>query len=130
MTPKEAVKKIFAEFPFDDYLPANDCAHIHIAKVVEKYLKRGSKILDFGSGPCDKTAVLQCMGYQCHAFDDLNDDWHRKNGNREKILGFAENLGIVYHEPKGDDFPFNNEKFDMIMLLPMLTIRPNRPHVL
>ena len=60
---------------------------VHLTPVVAilRYLQPGSTILDFGCGPCDKTAVLQFLDFHCSACDDLQDDWHKIPGNREKI---------------------------------------------
>ena len=116
---KDSIKKLYKEFPFKNYLPKDSCAHLNVANSVKSVLPKGAKILDFGSGPCDKTAVLQMMGYECHAFDDLMDDWHQKDNAREKILEFAKNTGIKFYLPddrNNAEFPFIENQYDMIML--------------
>lgn len=92
-------------------------AYITVAEVALRYLKPGSKILDFGSGPCDKTAVLQQLGFHCSAYDDLQDEWHRLPGNPEKIIAFTKQCGIDFQlADESKKLPFAKNSFDMIML--------------
>jgi SAM-dependent methyltransferase len=53
------------------------------------------------------------MGYQCTAFDDLEDNWHRVAGNRERILDFARRFGISFQE---EFAPESAGDFDMVIL--------------
>lgn len=115
----QAITRAVNEFPFPGYMTPNNTigsAYPHIAKTVLRYLKPDSSILDFGSGPCDKTAVLQFLGFHCSAYDDLQDDWHKMSGNREKILSFARQCNIDFHESTGGALPYKRHSFDMIML--------------
>ena len=114
-----AIKRTIEEFPFEGYmLPEGTVkgAYSNIANIALRYLQPGSKILDFGCGPCDKTAVLQLLGFHCSAYDDLEDDWHKIPGNREKILSFASKCGIDFKQANAGMLPFDKNSFDMIML--------------
>jgi SAM-dependent methyltransferase len=119
MTVEEAIQRTEAAFPFSGYMTPGGGkgpgAYSNIGLTVLRHLKPGSTILDFGSGPCDKTAVLQFLGYRCTAYDDLQDDWHRLSDNREKIISFATSCGIDFRLA-GGGLPFDKNSFDMIML--------------
>lgn len=108
------------KFPIKGYMTNRSttvrASYYNIAKTVQKYLQEGSHILDFGSGPCDKTAVLQLLGYKCSAYDDLKDDWHDNPGNRDKIIDFARNFGIDFKLAIDYSLPFEREYYDMVML--------------
>jgi SAM-dependent methyltransferase len=56
------------------------------------------------------------LGYQCSAYDDLQDDWHLLPGNREKILYFAKECGIDFKLAANGPMPFEKNWFDMIIL--------------
>lgn len=104
-----------ARFPFPGYM-TRDAGHIAIGTTVARYLEPGARILDFGAGPCDKTAVVAALGYVCTAADDLKDEWHLIDGNRQAILDFAASSGITYVQLDGSSFPFERDAFDMVML--------------
>jgi len=89
---------------------------LNVARTVLKWLQPGAKVLDFGAGPCDKTAVLALLGFECTSYDDLQDDWHQIGGNRDKILSFAEQVGIRYEVAVEGNLPFESNEFDMVML--------------
>lgn len=115
--PKEAVRLVLELFPFKNYFDPEDNSHLDTAASVARHLPRGAKILDFGSGPCDKTAVLQAMGYECYAYDDLSDAWHVKPGVREKITSFAQSAGVQFSlAVPGIGLPYRKEYFDMVIL--------------
>ena len=119
MTVDEAIRRVSAEFPFKGYVNPEEKeigAHSNIAHTALRYLEMGAKILDFGCGPCDKTAVLQLIGFKCSAYDDLQDDWHKIPGNREKIASFAHSCGIDFRIANQSGLPFDDHSFDMIML--------------
>ena len=46
----------------------------------------------------DKTALFQLLGFECYAVDDLNDYWHKRNSNIEKIIDFAKKMGINFFQ--------------------------------
>lgn len=115
---EEAVQHVMNIFPFGaEYMRPEHARYQDVAATVLRYLKPGSTILDFGCGPCDKTAVLQSLGFRCSACDDLEDDWHKIPGNRDKILTFANELGIDFKQTKEE---LLGDAFDMIMLLDVL----------
>jgi SAM-dependent methyltransferase len=112
---EEAKKKVEEQFPYDGYMDISADSYINIANIITKYLQPGSKILDFASGPCDKTAIIQSMGYECSAFDDLQDDWHLIDNNREKILAFANSFGVDLRLAADGYLPFEKNSFDLVM---------------
>jgi SAM-dependent methyltransferase len=119
MTSEEAVQLACKRFPFQEYMTpgsGGDGPYLNIANTVQRYLKPGNRILDFGCGPCDKTSVLQFLGFQCSGYDDLQDDWHKIPGNREKIMSFARECGIDFKLAGDGAFPFEKQSFDMVML--------------
>lgn len=91
-------------------------SYLKISNTVLACLPGGGRILDFGAGPCDKAAILQWMGYKVTAYDDLQDDWHLKSGNREKILDFARETGVDFILAQSRETPFSRDSFDMVML--------------
>ena len=88
----QVFSKVMEKFPFEGYLNSY-CYHQlkSILEALELFLPKfdGLKLLDVGSGPMDKTAVLQEMGFKCCAVDDLGDPWHKLEGNSKAILNFA-----------------------------------------
>lgn len=120
MTVAEAVSRTIAEFPFAGYMTPGGtprATYFTVGAAVLRHLEPGARILDFGCGPLDKTAVLQRLGFQCAGFDDLADYWHHLDGNREKIVSFAGSAGIDFHLADGGPPPFEPESFDLVMLL-------------
>lgn len=122
MTPEQAIKTAAEMFPFAGYMGTQVTigAYKNIAEVLLQHLAPGSRLLDFGCGPCDKTAVLQLLGYNCSAYDDLNDDWHLANDNRQKIMQFAGKIGIDFTLANQSPLPYQPESFDGVMLLDVL----------
>ncbi len=116
MTTEKAIQLVRERFPFEGYILAAKDVFLDIEKTVLRYLQPGSKILDFGCGPCDKTAVLQLLGFKCSAYDDLQDYWHKIKGNREKILAFTKDIGIDFKLAIDETLPFEKNYFDMIMM--------------
>jgi SAM-dependent methyltransferase len=120
MTTAQAAEIVNKSFPIAGYMSADSNevrrSYFNIVNTVLKYLPAGRSILDFGSGPCDKTAILQTMGYKCSAYDDLQDDWHQNPGNREKIIAFAQNAGIDFKLATDYSLPFEQNHFDMVMM--------------
>lgn len=111
------IASVESEFPFGDYMSRRYDVYENIAGHVEKSLPKGAKILDFGSGPCDKTAVLTKLGYECHAYDDLEDEWHKVDNNREKIMAFAKKAGVHFTlADRAKGIPYEKQSFDMVML--------------
>ena len=117
MTPEQAVREVERRFPIADYFEEPILPFLNIATTVQKYLPAGARVLDFGAGAGDKAAVLQMLGYRCTAYDDLDDGWHNRYGNRERILAFARDRRRVSCRelPK-----FPPGEFDMVMLFHVL----------
>lgn len=116
MNIEDCKKKVKKEFPFPEYIDKSLTGSVdNIANTISRYLNTGAKILDFGSGPCDKTAIIQCLGYQCSAFDDLLDDWHRKDDNLNEIIKFTETFNIDFRLAENGYLPFTKESYDMVM---------------
>jgi SAM-dependent methyltransferase len=117
MTPEEAVRTIAERFPFEHYVTEPFDGYLTILRTVQRHVPAGGRVLDFGSGPCDKAAMLRLLGYQCSAIDDLQDPWHLKPGNRERILEFAREAGVDFRISGGPEepLPFERGSFDMVM---------------
>lgn len=112
---ERASAQVVGRFPFHGYFdPALD-GHLTIAETVSRYLPPGSRLLDFGAGPADKTAFLAALGYQCSAVDDLSDEWHKRGEARRLILDFAKDMNIDYSTDRLENIPVTG-KYDMVML--------------
>lgn len=124
--PRIALQIIQREFPFQGYIQSKE-TYLDITNTVLRWLKPGAKILDFGAGPCDKTAIISLIGFKCTACDDLLDDWHTTGNNKEKILAFAQKMGITYKIIKDNNFLFKKCEFDMVMMHDVLEHLHNSP---
>lgn len=116
MTPEEAIDIVRDRYPFEGYMDTPRGAYLNISMTVLRNMEPGGQILDFGSGPCDKTSVLQTLGFECSAYDDLQDHWHKINGNRQKIIAFTKECGIDFKLADGSALPFQKNHFDMLMM--------------
>lgn len=112
---QQACDRVAARFPFPGYLDPLRPGTEDVARTVCRYLDAGSRILDFGAGPADKTAVLAALGYSCTAMDDLNDEWHLRGQARQRILDFAADMGVDFIVLDGAQLPTAGD-FDMVML--------------
>jgi SAM-dependent methyltransferase len=112
----KAIVNVERAFPIPGYTRQNAAAYRTLAKVALHYLSPASRILDVGSGPCDKAAVLQQLGFRCVAVDDLNDPWHQEGDAIHRILEFARDAGIEFHRADAEALPFAKSSFDMVML--------------
>jgi SAM-dependent methyltransferase len=123
---QRAWNDVVARFPFPGYLAPLRRGNLDIARTVSRYLPTGSRVLDFGAGPADKTALLACLGYKCIAMDDLEDEWHRLGNARERILDFAAGMGIEFIRLDGNGLPPIDE-VDMVMLHSVLQLLHDSP---
>jgi SAM-dependent methyltransferase len=117
-TLETAILRLKGLFPFPGYIEQYSAGTRNIVSTITPYVRAGAKILDFGSGPMDKTGVLQLMGYRCSALDDLQDLWHGEGHNRAKILKFAEMMGIDFR--LGSELAFQPNSFDLVMICDVL----------
>ncbi len=131
---KKEIEKIIEDiktvFPFKGYIEKASDFGKEIALIIRNYLSQNAKILDFGCGPCDKTALFRRMGYKCYACDDLNDGWHEEGNNREIIKEFAKREGISFFHIRNNEIPFDNEYFDGILILDVIEHLHYSPHKL
>ena len=84
---------VAGEFPFPGYMEPRRRAYQSIAVNCLRFLAPGARILDFGAGPCDSTAVLTRMGislYRNRRFERRLAPPRIKSG---KIQTFAEGAG-------------------------------------
>lgn len=117
MTPEEAIRLVRQNCPFEGHMNPAKRAYRDIARTVLKYLEPPARILDFGAGTCDKTAILSALGFECSACDDCGDHWYMLPGNREKIFTFAHNFNIRYCVIDDEtNLPFEKGEFDMLMM--------------
>lgn len=125
-----AIKDLVDTFPITGYIDSQIESYKSIINTVTKNLKLGSKIIDIGSGPADKPAVLQKLGFQCTSYDDLSDDWHKLDNNKEKILNFAKSKGVKYLVAGDKNLKLEKESYDMLMSNDMLEHLHDSPRVL
>ncbi len=122
----EAHKAVYEAYPLPGYMDTVWPAYQSIAFTVERHLPRGSRILDFGAGGMDKTAVLSAMGYKMYAHDDYKDEWHRLGNNYQRLMAFAEAFSIEFHV----DMDFAPESMDMVMIHDVLEHLDDSPREL
>ena len=112
---RSSINQVASIFPFRGYIKPDDIGiggpYVGIADTVLRHLDSGAKILDYGCGPCDKTAVLQLLGFSCSAADDLSDSWHYMDENRQRILDFASQVGIDFKLVTDNSLPFERNQF-------------------
>jgi len=124
----ELYERLKSDFPFEGYVETASEIGKDLAQLVLKVLPLGSKILDFGSGGCDKTALLSRLGYDCYACDDLCDEWHLENNNRELIMSFAQRENIKFHLIEDGVLPrFEKDFFDGVLIIDMIEHLHNSP---
>lgn len=129
---ENAWKVLNQKFPFPGYIrEPRKVGYFEMVHKVQKWGGGTPTILDFGAGPCDKTALFSLTGIHVTAFDDLQDAWHKLDGNREKILSFAKEVGIDYFLPDGSrGFTFPNRQYDVLMSHDVLEHLHSSPRVL
>ena len=112
-TTDEAIAEVRKTFPFPNYFGSNDAPWRTVGDVVRRFCKPDDRLLDLGSGPCDKTAIAQHLGLQCTAIDDLEDDWHKRGDTVEQIKRFARDTGISFTQTF---LPPEPGSYDMVMM--------------
>ncbi len=126
----EAIEDIKRIFPFEGYMDNANESYKNIANSVLSCLKPGSKILDLGCGPADKPAILQKLGFECTGYDDMSDEWHNLNGNKNKIINFAKEAKVKLIISKERNEALKKESFDMLMSNDMLEHLHDSPRTL
>lgn len=119
----EAVDQVAASFPFRGYI--QEGVRQALAQIVPRIARHvhvpRPRLLDIGCGPMDKTGVMQRLGFECCAVDDLSDPWHRRDGNLQKILDFAEREGIRFHQQDAEyRIPFPPASFDVVTIFDVI----------
>ncbi len=111
-----SMDEVTRKFPFPGYMEARRNAYQSIVANCTRLLSPGAKILDFGAGPCDSTAILARMGFHCTAIDDLNDEWHGLGSNRQQIRSFASTAGVDLIVSDRIPQTLAKDSFDMVMI--------------
>lgn len=115
----EACEQVMEAFPFPNYISRGKAIGTKfIATRILNYVTPRARLLDIGCGPMDQTAAFAKLGYECYAVDDLADPWHRRDGNLERILRFAQEMGISFHHQAEGDYsiPFDTGSFDVVLV--------------
>jgi len=129
---ERAWDRLNEEFPFSGYIrSARKPGYFNMVNKVVQWSGRAAKILDFGAGPCDKTALFSLIGMKVTAFDTLRDAWCELDDNRDRILSFAKKVKIDYYCPtEGKTFTFPDEQYDVLMLHNVIEHFHNSPRAL
>ena len=125
-----AIQNVKNSFPFDGYIEELNDGYKSIVNAVSENLTLGSKILDLGTGPADKPAILQKLGYICTGYDDMSDEWHALDNNKEKILNFAKDIGVEYIDADNNNIELEKESFDMLMTNDFLEHLHDSPRII
>ncbi len=131
----EACAIVQATFPFAGYLDRMweyDIAHLASAVLRHSPQDRERPVLmDIGCGPMDKTAVLQKLGFECWAVDDLSDPWIHRMDAVDKILEFAARMGIRFHRGRfEDELQIPKGSFDVVTMLAVIEHLHESPRIL
>ena len=118
MNYQKLMKELNEIFPFEKYIKEFSAGDPYktVFSIATQYLPNKSDVLDFGSGPCDKTAIVALLGHNCVAYDDMQDQWHKESDNGSKILDFSKKIGIKYINTLESEISSQDNSFDMIML--------------
>ena len=129
---EEAWSKVYTEFPFKGYVrEGRKSGYQDMVKKIIEWTDENSTVLDFGAGPCDKTAMFSLAGMKVTAFDTLQDAWHKLDDNRQKILQFAEQMDIDYVLPtESNPLPFMAGQYDVLMSHDVVEHLHSSPRVL
>ncbi|MFZ0418039.1 MAG: class I SAM-dependent methyltransferase [Candidatus Sulfotelmatobacter sp.] len=130
---RDAMNLVRDRFPFPQCLDRQIPGCMNTCQAIMRHLPASTttRILDFGCGAGEKAALLSALGYQCSAYDDLADDWHKMPGNREAIENFAAAMGIDFKlAGGGSQFPWGPRTFDLVMLNDVIEHLHNSPRTL
>lgn len=120
-------KDISSIFPFDNYLFENNIIrpkYFYISKLIYNNFSENEKILDFGSGLNDVSAVLKKQGFSIDAYDDCNDEWYREDNNLEKLISFSKKINLNFYT-NFEDLKNSGNKYKIILLLDVLEHVPD-----
>lgn len=109
----KVVESIERDFPIEGYVAKDPAPYGTVADVVAVHMNAGDRLLDFGSGPCDKTAVASRLGVACTAVDDFGDAWYHEANHMQTIRSWAEQNEIELRSSLDGLEP---ETFDMVMM--------------
>lgn len=121
------VKELSSIFPFDNYLFEKKIIrpkYFYISNLLIKNFNKQTKILDFGSGLNDVSAILKKLGFSIDAYDDCNDEWYRINENLEKLKIFNKKINLNFFT-NINELKQSNNKYKVILLLDVLEHIPN-----
>ena len=115
----QAYDRLAAEFPIPRYIDESLRYQMQfVVNFIREYVPEfeGRRLLDIGSGPMNKTAIFQFLGFSCSAADDLSDPWHQRDDNVKKIKAFANTTGINFFQQQSDNYaiPFAPNSFDIV----------------
>jgi SAM-dependent methyltransferase len=113
---REVIQTVAEAFPFPGLMESDLGRYLPLVRGILQHVKPPAKILDFGAGPGEVTAIFAALGFECVAYDELQDDWHLFPDNRKKILDFARRFNITYHVAEPGFFPFAAGEFDLVMM--------------
>ncbi len=126
----QAFLELKKEFPFGEaYIERKRARYLSIASRIVEMCPKGAKVLSIGAGPCGLEAMLSKLQFKITVIDDLNDHWHLIGNNRQKIVDFAEEMGIElfvqsYAISEMKDF------FDAVLLINVIEHLDNSPRML
>lgn len=132
----QAFLEVSEAFPFPGYM--QPYCYFQLRAIIEELSRHlpcfeGRSLLDVGSGPMDKTAVFQRIGFRTYAVDDLSDPWHKLPGNVSKILAFGKAQEICFHlqEENHYSIPFETASFDIVTSIAVIEHLHDSPrHIL
>jgi SAM-dependent methyltransferase len=125
-----AISNLDQAFPIPGYVSLAREALSEVGAAVQRQLKPGAHVLDCGAGRCAKAALLQMLGFEVTAYDDLGDP-HLTDAHRDEIRRFAQAMGVQFVEVSYNrPLPFEKEQFDLVMLHDVLEHMHDSPRTL
>ena len=123
----EIVEELSTFFPFENYLKINGLVrpkYFFVCKIIEEKFGKNQKILDFGSGLNDLTAIIKKLGYQIDAYDDCEDAWYNENDNIGKLREFNNRVNLNFFETI-EKLENSKNTYDIVLLLDVLEHVPS-----
>lgn len=123
MNTETAINETKTEFPFgSEYLDGKEKGYETVVEMMTRSSsRRDSSVLSIGAGPCDFEAIFSKIGYNVTAVDDLSDAWHKIGENQDRIIKFADEQGIDFHQARlgSGDVTFEKD-FDIVCILDVI----------